>query len=87
MIGTMFAAFGATGLVTKLIAAGMVVLALLGLYGVWHAKVFKSGVDYAVAKIAANDAKLVARAKKARGVLLECQAQGKSWDQSTGECR
>ncbi len=87
MIGTLFAAFGGASIVTKLIAVGAVAMILLGLYGVWHAKVFNNGVAYAVAKIAANDAKLVARAKKARGVLLECQIAGKSWDQSTGECR
>ena len=56
-------------------------------YGSWYMHVFNKGVNYTIAKIAANDAKLVARAQKARGVLLECQNLDKTWDQSTGECK
>ncbi len=87
MIKLALTAFGGAGLLTKVITIGFLVVSLLGAYGVWHAKVFNNGVAYAVAKIAANDARLVERARKARGVLLDCQNLGKSWNQSTGECR
>lgn len=58
-----------------------------GMYSGWYVHVFRKGESYAVAKIAANDARMVGRAKKARGVLLQCQNLGKSWNQSTGECQ
>ncbi len=87
MIGTLFSAFGAAGLITKLITVGVLAVSLLAAYGVWHHKVYQSGVNDTIAKIARNDAKLVARALAARGKLKDCQEQGKEWDQSTGACR
>jgi hypothetical protein len=80
-------ALGAAGLLTKVLVGLGLVAALLVAYGVWHHKVYKSGVDDTIAKIAANDARLVDRAFKARAKLKDCQAQGRAWDQSTGACR
>jgi hypothetical protein len=80
-------ALSAAGLLTKLLVAAGLVVALLTAYGVWHHKVYQSGVDDTIAKIARNDAKLVDRAFKAREKLKGCQAQGRAWDQSTGACR
>ena len=48
---------------------------------------YRRGVDDTVAKFARADAKLVARAKAARGALLKCQNENKEWDQSTGTCK
>jgi hypothetical protein len=87
MIGLAFKAFAATGLVTKLIAVG-VLLASMGIgYGVWHHKVYQRGVDDTIAKIARADAKTIAKATEARGVLKSCQARGLGWDQTTGQCK
>ena len=80
-------ALSTAGLLTKLLVAAGVVVALLTAYGVWHHKVYQSGVDDTIARIAANDARLVDRAFKARAKLKDCQAQGRAWDQSTGACR
>jgi hypothetical protein len=87
MIGLAFKAFAATGLVTKLIAAGVLLAALATTYGVWHHKVYQSGVNDTLAKIARADAKTVAKALAARGVLKGCQARGLEWDQTTGACK
>jgi hypothetical protein len=80
-------ALGAAGVVTKLLVAAGLMVTLLAAYGAWHHKVYQSGIDDAVARIAANDAKLVDRAFKARGKLKECQARGLGWNQTTGDCR
>lgn len=48
---------------------------------------YQDGHAAAIAGIARNDTKLVSRAKAARSKLLDCQAQGRRWDQSTGACR
>jgi sensor domain CHASE-containing protein len=77
----------AAGLLTKILVAAGLVAAALATYGVWHHKVYQSGVDDAVAKIARADAKLVNRAIEARRKLKDCQSQDKAWDQTTGACR
>jgi hypothetical protein len=48
---------------------------------------YKEGEADAIAGIARNDTKLVGKAKAARTKLLDCQAQGRRWDQTTGACR
>jgi hypothetical protein len=80
-------ALSAAGLLTKLLTAAGVLAALLALYGVWHHQFYQRGVDDAVARIARNDARLVARAVAARAKLKDCQIRGMSWDQTTGACR
>lgn len=80
-------ALGGAGLVTKLIVAGGLALSLLAAYGVWHHRVYQSGVDDTLAKIAKADAKLVNRALEMRRVLSDCTAAGRGWDQSTGRCK
>ncbi len=80
-------ALSATGLLTKLLIALGLVASLLTAYGVWHHKVYQSGVNDTVAAIARADAKLVERATKARAKLKSCQAFNKEWDQSTGNCK
>ena len=84
---TAMTALSAAGLLTKLAMGAGAVVALLAVYGVWHHQVYQRGVDDAVAQIARNDARLVARAVAARAKLKECQIGGMSWDQTTGACR
>lgn len=81
------AAFGSAGLLAKLITAGVLLTALLAAYGVWHHRVYQSGVNDTLARIAAADQRMVQRALKLRGELQLCQAGGKHWDQSTGRCQ
>lgn len=77
--------------VSSIITKAIVILALLGVlatsYGVWHHRIYQSGVDATVLKIAKGDAKLVDRALKYRSKLKECQALDRDWDQTTGRCR
>jgi hypothetical protein len=75
------------GIVSKLIAGGVIVAALLTAYGVWHHKVYKQGVDAAIAGIAREDERWINRAFEARGKLKECNATGRGWDQTTGRCQ
>lgn len=86
-MSTVWAAVKLFGIGKSLIGVAALLVLLGGTYAVWYTHVFNKGQTYAINRIAANDAKLVARAKKARGVLTECQNSGRSWDQSTGECR
>ena len=70
MIGLFFqgalASFGAAGRVTKLITIAVLLASQATAYGVWHHRVFQSGVDYAIAGVARADAKIVGRATEAR---------------------
>lgn len=83
--------FAGAGLVTKLIAAGSIALALLGAYGVWHHKIatkyYARGWDAAIAAIAAQDRRAIDAAKKARAAVVDCvDRDGMRWDQSAGKC-
>lgn len=69
-------------IVTAAFVISSVVSFWIGSHDAYH-----RGVDDTIAKIARNDARLVARATAARGKLKDCQAQNKEWDQSTGGCR
>lgn len=86
MIGLAFKAFGAAGLLTKLITIGVLLASLLTAYGVWHHKVYRSGYTRAIADIAAEDEKAIARATEKRSVWSDCRARNGRWDQSTGTC-
>lgn len=44
MILTVLKALGAAGLLTKLLVAAGLIAAMLAAYGVWHHKVYQSGV-------------------------------------------
>jgi hypothetical protein len=87
MMSTVIGAIKLFGIGKSLIGFALVLAVLGGTYAVWYAHVFNKGQTYAINKIAANDARLVARAKKARGILQECQNSGRTWNQSTGECQ
>ena len=86
MIGMIFSAIGGTSLVMKLALAAAAVAALGIAYGVWHHTVWERGYDRAIADIARQNEKAIARAGQARRVLLDCQSRGLRWDQSTGIC-
>jgi hypothetical protein len=86
MIGTLWAMFGGAGLITKLITVGVLAVALLAAYGVWHHKVYRSGYDRAISDIAAADTKAVQRATTARSAFKACRDSGRRWDQATGTC-
>ena len=80
-------ALSAAGLLTKLITAGVLLASLLAAYGVWHHKVYQSGVNDTLAKIARADARTIERASKARSALKDCEARSMQWDMSTGRCK
>ena len=80
------AALSAAGLLTKVLVALGLAASLVVTYGVWHHKVYQSGVDDTVAKIAKADAKTIARAQKARDTYKNCNNMGRRWDQATGAC-
>lgn len=86
MIGTLFSAFGAAGLITKLITVGVLAVSLLAAYGVWHHKVYMKGWNAAIAAIGAEDSKAIADATARRSAFKACREQGKRWDQVTGAC-
>jgi hypothetical protein len=86
MIGTLLSLFGGAGLMTKLIIIGGLAVTLLGAYGIWHHKVYRSGYDRAISDIAAADAKAVERATTARNTFKICRDSGRKWDQATGTC-
>lgn len=79
-------AFGAAGVLTKLIVVGSIALSLVATYGVWHYHVWSNGYDKALSDIASQDKKAVAKATSYRNVFLECRTRGLRWDQSTGKC-
>lgn len=90
MISTIFsglisAFFAASGL-TKLIMIGSVIAALGIGYGGWYIHVYNKGYNAAIAAIARQDAKAIARATAARSAVNECADRGLRWDQSTGKC-
>lgn len=86
MIGTLWATFGGAGLLTKIIAIGLLAAALLTAYGVWHHKVYRSGYDRAISDIAAADTRAVQRATAARSAFKTCRDSGRKWDQAAGTC-
>lgn len=79
-----FSAFSGASTLTKIIALGSILLALSGVYGIWHHRVYKSGYDAAILDIAKADAKAVKRARDARARLKACDG---TWDQTAGVCR
>lgn len=80
------ALLNATGLVGKLIAAGVLVASMLTLYGIWHHKVYHSGYITALADIARQDSRAVGKATEFRNAFKACREQSKKWDQTTGAC-
>ena len=90
MIGTYLklgmTALGGAGLLTKVIIALGLAGSLLAAYGVWHHKVYTKGWNDALAAIARQDAKTIARATEFRAAFKNCRDLGKRWDQTTGQC-
>lgn len=82
----MFALFGGLSLISKLIAVGSLILVIVAAYGVWHHKIYQKGYDRAIADIAAQDAKAIERAQRARGIYKLCEESGRRWDTATGTC-
>jgi hypothetical protein len=78
--------FGGMSLVARLITIGVIITTLGGIYAGWHIHVYRNGYRAAIAAIAKEDAKAVARATEFRSVLRDCRARGLRWDQSTGKC-
>lgn len=76
----------ASGLVTKLIVAGGLLLAAAAAYGVWHHKVYQSGYARAIADIAAEDKRAIGAATEMRNTWRECRDRGGRWIQSEGRC-
>lgn len=83
---TAAAALQASGVVTKLIVAGAVLVALGVSYGVWHHQVFQSGYVRALADIAAEDKRAIGRATELRATWRACRDRGGRWIQSEGKC-
>jgi redox-regulated HSP33 family molecular chaperone len=79
-------ALSAAGLLTKLLVAAGLFAAMLTAYGVWHHKVYQSGVRDTLVAIARADAKVIARATEYRNAWKNCRALEKKWDQTTGGC-
>jgi hypothetical protein len=86
MIKTFFAAFSLAGWATKLSVIAVAVVTLGTVYGIWHYKVWSRGYDRALADVAKQDQKAIARATQYRGAVLDCRARGLRWDQTTGKC-
>lgn len=81
-------ALGGAGLLTKLIIALGLAASLLGVYGVWHHRVYQSGVNDTLAKIARAEVKMVGRALKLRQDLTECESiPGREWKMEIGRCK
>jgi redox-regulated HSP33 family molecular chaperone len=80
------AALDAAGLLTKILVAAGLIAAMLTAYGVWHHKVYQSGVHDTLVAIARADAKVIARATEYRNAWKNCRALEKKWDQTTGGC-
>ncbi len=79
-------AIEASSFLMKLVTGAGVIVMLTIAYGVWHHNVYQSGFNDALAKVAAADAKAIARATAYRKKLLDCKSTGRGWDQSTGRC-
>jgi hypothetical protein len=80
------AMFGTAGLLTKLIVVGSLAVTLLSAGGIVYHHIWSNGYDKAIANIAAQDVKAVAKAKKYRSAFNDCRARGLRWDQSTLKC-
>lgn len=79
-------ALEAAGWLTKLLIVLGLAGSLLTAYGVWHHKVYQSGVADTIAGIAREDRRFVDAARKARAKWQECSEQNRGWDQTTGRC-
>lgn len=86
MIGTVVGAIKIFGIGKSLIGAGIVILALGTIYGIWHHKVWERGYERALFDLANQDKKAVAKAGDIRRGLLCGGDSGLRWDQQTGDC-
>lgn len=60
--------------------------AVLGLYAHWRSSIYNQGKEDTLNAIARNDAKIVAQARSRRRLVVDCDAGGMHWDQTTGKC-
>ena len=79
-------ALEASAALTKLAIALGLIGALAIAYGVWHHKVYQSGVNDTIAAIAREDTRFINKALAARTKWKECRDQNRGWDQTTGRC-
>jgi hypothetical protein len=86
MIAGVLAALQLLGPTTRLIMIGGLVLSLATAGGVIYYKIWQRGYDHAIADIAKQDKRAIAKASAARDAVLDCDARGLLWDQSTGQC-
>lgn len=82
----LFSLFGGFSTLTKVLTIVGVVVALYASYAVWRHTIYTRGWNDAIAAIAAQDAKAIGAAKKARSAYTECIAAGRRWSTATGEC-
>lgn len=80
-------ALPAFSLTTKLIAAGVVALVVIGAYWAWHTTIYNRGWHAAIAAIAAQDTEAVDAADKARALVRACYDSGGVWSQGSCERR
>ena len=62
------------------------VIAVVTAGGIIYHNIWERGYARAIADIAKQDQKAIARASTARSVVLDCRARGVRYDQSTGLC-
>lgn len=86
MIPGIFAAFSLLGTTTKLVIIAGIVLSLITAGGVIYHQIWERGYQHAIADIAKQDKRAIAKATVARSAVLDCDARGLPWDQSTGKC-
>jgi hypothetical protein len=86
MIKAIFSALELASWAKKLSIIAVSVVTLVTVYGIWHYKVWSRGYDRALADVAKQDSKAIARAKEYRGAVLDCRARGMRWDQTSGQC-
>jgi hypothetical protein len=79
-------ALEASGLLTKILIGLGLLAAALTAYGIWHHEVYREGYTRALADIAAEDSRAIARATQFRQTWRECRDRGGRWDQSKGTC-
>jgi len=83
----MLAMFGTLSLGIRLAIIGGVLAAGIGTFAVWRNSIYESGQRDMQAAIARGDQKAVDGAFQMRQGLERCEATGRGWDQTTGECR
>lgn len=80
-------AVGALGLLNKILIGLGLAAGVWVAYEAWHHEVYMEGWNAHLAAVVRADEKVVERAMKLRGVLLDCESRNLDWDQTTGKCK